>query len=317
MTQAKPWALAIVGATATGKSAFGLSVAQALQGEILCMDSMQIYRGMDIGTAKPTAEEQAQVKHHLLDIVSPQTPFSVEDYQACAIPTMQAVLARGKVPILVGGTGLYLRTLAQGMNLGGVKGDEALRAKYNAIATQPNGNLHLHKQLQAVDAQTAQRLHPNDVRRVIRALEVYDITGTPMSEQKPTRGEPPCHIVPIALGMKRETLVARIEKRIDLMFAQGLLQEVSDLLAQGVSPNAQSMQGIGYKECIAVVQQQLAQDEAKKQMVHNTKLYAKRQNTWFRAEPNLQWFHVEDDQWQQSALAFLQNELQQKGWLNA
>lgn len=285
----KPQVIAVAGPTASGKSDLALQLAQKLDGEIICMDSMQIYRRMDIGTAKPTAEEQALVPHHMLDIVDPTENYAVADYAQNAEKVICEIAARGKQPILVGGTGLYLKALMHGLSLGNAGGDEKIRARLYAMAEEPEGKAHLHRQLAEVDPASAAKFHPNDIRRVIRALEVYELTGTPISRQRQDEPERPFSILPLAIDMPRDVLYARLEKRVHLMMQQGLLEEVEALLKSGVTAGMQSMQGIGYKELIPVVQGLQHIDDAVWQIVLNTRHYAKRQGTWLRTEPKTIW----------------------------
>ncbi|NLO86864.1 MAG: tRNA (adenosine(37)-N6)-dimethylallyltransferase MiaA [Clostridiales bacterium] len=285
----KSGVIAIVGATASGKSSLALVLAEKLNAEIICMDSMQIYRGMDIGTAKPTMDEQARVPHHLLDIIDPMEPFAVADYVRYAEHAIADVTQRGRVPMLVGGTGLYLQALMHGLALGGVKSDEAVRSKFVDISNEPQGNLRLYFMLDAVDPITAKRLHPNDVRRVIRALEVFELTGIPMSEQKQDKPDKPYEIFPIGLLMPRELLFERIALRVHQMMAAGLIAEVEQLLNSGISPDAQSMQGIGYKEMVPVIKGEQTTEEAAGQLILNTRHFAKKQGTWFRKEKEIHW----------------------------
>ncbi len=291
----KPWALAIVGATATGKTALSFHLAEHLDIEILCMDSMQIYRGMDIGTAKPTLQEQETIAHHLHSFVDPKEAFSVDAYVKMALDTIQAVHQRGHIPLFVGGTGLYLKALSEGLELGCVQANEEIREKYHAMALEENGKERLHAQLANVDPVTAKRLHPNDVRRVVRALEIFEVSGIPMSEQPKKKGNGLCDVFPIALDMPRPLLVERIERRVDIMMEQGLLDEVKRLMDQGVLSDAQSMQGIGYKELMPVLQGNLKREDGIAQIKRNTKLYAKKQNTWFRGDSLTQWFAHDEE----------------------
>lgn len=291
----KPQVIAISGATASGKSDLALKLAVALGGEIICMDSMQIYRRMDIGTAKPTLEEQAMIPHHMLDIVEPTENYAVADYAQAAEKTIFEIAARGKQPILVGGTGLYLKALMHGLSLGNAGGDEAIRAKLYAITEEPDGKMRLHSQLSQVDPVSAAKFHPNDIRRVIRALEVFELTGTPISQQKQEEPERPFAVLPLAIDMPRDILYARLEKRVHLMMEQGLLQEVKTLLESGVTAQMQSMQGIGYKELIPVVQGNQSIENAVWQIILNTRHYAKRQGTWLRTEPQTIWISEEPD----------------------
>ena len=285
----KPKVLAVTGATASGKSALALDVAKALDGEIICMDSMQIYRRMDIGTAKPTARERAAVPHHMLDFLEPTETYAVADYARDAENAVRDVLSRGKTPILVGGTGLYLKALMHGMELGGAGSDEALREKLNREALEPGGKERLHERLAQADQQTAARLHPNDVRRVIRALEVFHLTGVPLSRQNQRQGEGAFDVLPLAIDMPREELYKRLESRVQAMMAAGLPGEVKALLDSGVTADCQSMQGIGYKELIPAIRHGGSLETAAWEIIIHTRHYAKRQNTWLRAEPLTCW----------------------------
>ena len=285
----KPRIIAIAGPTASGKSDLALRLAQKLNGEIVCMDSMQIYRRMDIGTAKPTAQEQQAVAHHMLDIVEPTENYAVADYARDAESVINEILSRGKQPILTGGTGLYLKALMHGLTLGGAGSDEKLREKLNALALEPGGKEQLHDRLAKVDPVSAQKLHPNDIRRVIRAIEVYALTGMPISQQRQEEPYGPFEVLPLAIELPRPILYERLEKRVHIMMVQGLLYEVAALLESGVTPQMQSMQGIGYKELIPVVQDGADLKDAVWQIILNTRHYAKRQGTWLRTEPKTIW----------------------------
>ena len=290
----KPAVIAVAGPTASGKSDLGLKLAQRLGGEIVCMDSMQIYRRMDIGTAKPTAQERALLPHHMLDVADPTEAYAVADYAVAAEQVIAQILSRGRVPILVGGTGLYLKALMDGLSLGGTGGDERLRAELNALADEPGGKERLHARLAAVDPETAARLHPNDRRRVIRAIEVFEQTGVPMSRQNHAAQERPFRVLPLALDWPRELLYARLETRVHRMMEMGLLSEVHALLESGVAPAAQSMQGIGYKELIPAAMGQDDVNRAVWDIIVHTRHYAKRQGTWLRAEPRCVWLDARD-----------------------
>ncbi len=290
----KPAVIAVAGPTASGKSDLGLKLAQRLGGEIVCMDSMQIYRRMDIGTAKPTAQERALLPHHMLDVADPTEAYAVADYAVAAEQVIAQILSRGRVPILVGGTGLYLKALMDGLSLGGTGGDERLRAELNALADEPGGKERLHARLAAVDPETAARLHPNDRRRVIRAIEVYEQTGVPMSRQNHAAQDRPFRVLPLALEWPRDLLYARLETRVHRMMEMGLLSEVRALLESGVAPAAQSMQGIGYKELIPAAMGQEDVNRAVWDIIVHTRHYAKRQGTWLRAEPRCVWLDARD-----------------------
>ena len=290
----KPAVIAVAGPTASGKSDLGLKLAQRLGGEIVCMDSMQIYRRMDIGTAKPTAQERALLPHHMLDVADPTEAYAVADYAVAAERVIAQILSRGRVPILVGGTGLYLKALMDGLSLGGTGGDERLRTELNALADEPGGKERLHARLAAVDPETAARLHPNDRRRVIRAIEVFEQTGVPMSRQNHAAQDRPFRVLPLALEWPRELLYARLETRVHRMMEMGLLSEVRALLESGVAPAAQSMQGIGYKELIPAAMGQEDVNRAVWDIIVHTRHYAKRQGTWLRAEPRCVWLDARD-----------------------
>ena len=290
----KPAVIAVAGPTASGKSDLGLKLAQRLGGEIVCMDSMQIYRRMDIGTAKPTAQERALLPHHMLDVADPTEAYAVADYAVAAEQVIAQILSRGRVPILVGGTGLYLKALMDGLSLGGTGGDERLRAELNALADEPGGKERLHARLAAVDPETAARLHPNDRRRVIRAIEVFEQTGVPMSRQNHAAQDRPVRVLPLALEWPRDLLYARLETRVHRMMEMGLLSEVRALLESGVAPAAQSMQGIGYKELIPAAMGQDDVNRAVWDIIVHTRHYAKRQGTWLRAEPRCVWLDARD-----------------------
>lgn len=298
----KPRVLAIAGPTASGKSDLAMELARRLNGEIICMDSMQIYRRMDIGTAKPTAKEQAEIPHHMLDIVEPTDSYAVADYALDAQKAIHAVLARSKLPILVGGTGLYLKALMHGLSLGGAGSDDHLRERLNAIAQEPDGRQRLHARLKEVDPVSAAKLHPNDVRRVVRALEVFELTGMPISQQKQQENEGPFAILPLAISIPRDALYARLEKRVHQMMENGLLGEVELLLESGVEPGMQSMQGIGYKELVPVIHGEEKLENAVWQMILNTRHYAKRQATWLRTEPQVVWMEEMGEQRLEAAL---------------
>ena len=277
--------IGIVGPTASGKTALSLLVGKRLGGEILCMDSMQIYKGMDIGTAKPTKEEQAAVPHHLHSFLAPTESFSVSQYAEKA----REVIDRVNVPILVGGTGMYLQSLSLPMDYGAVGGDEAIRKHYHEIA-DTQGAEALHRILERVDPASAARLHPNDIRRVVRALEVYDLTGTPLSAQRmPGPEDAPYDFQLYALDLPREVLYSRVDQRVDQMMRDGLLDEVKQLKDSGVPADAQSMQGLGYKELLPVLDGKTSLEDAVSLIKLRTRHYAKRQLTWFKRDERIRW----------------------------
>ena len=296
----------LTGPTASGKTALSIRLARAHDCEIVCMDSMQIYRRMNIGTAKPTAQEQAMVTHHMLDILEPTDSYAVADYALDAEKVIRDAISRGKLPILTGGTGLYLKALMHGLTLGGAGGDEKLREKLNAIAQEPDGKQQLHDRLAQIDPVSAEKLHANDIRRVIRAIEVFETTGTPISQQKQEEQSGPFDILPLAIDIPRPILYERLEKRVHQMMRDGLLKEVKALLAEGVTPQMQSMQGIGYKELVPVAQKAVKVDDAVWQIILNTRHYAKRQGTWLRNEPKVIWMSETGEARMKRALSLIE-----------
>lgn len=296
---AKPPLIVLAGPTASGKTGLSIKLAHELHGEIIAMDSMQVYRGMDIGTAKPTLAEREGIAHHMLDVADPRDAFSVADYVEQAKVCIDNIHQRGKLPILAGGTGLYLKALTTAMTLGETQGDGAIRSGLMALAEQENGKAILHGMLKEADPVTAGRLHPNDVRRVVRALEVMKLTGKPISAQQPgLQAECPFSLCILGLNWDQGALYRRIEKRVDNMMVAGLLGEVEGLLTSGVSPASQSMQGLGYKELVPVLTQGRPLSEAVEAIKLGTRHYAKRQMTWFRRTEDIRWLDG-----QQSGLA--------------
>ncbi len=305
----KPICWVLAGPTASGKTALSIRLAKEHNCEIICMDSMQIYRGMTIGTAKPTAEEMDGVPHHMVDIADPGEPFSVAQYQEIAERAAADIIARGKQPLYVGGTGLYLRALRHPMAMGMVTGDEAIRTELEQIAEQTDGRYLLHKQLQEIDPETAARLHVNDVRRVVRALEVFRLTGVPFSQQPQVEAEPPFEYRVASLTMDRALLYQRIEKRVDLMLEAGLVDEVRQLLAAGIPADAQALKGLGYKELIPYLSGNCTLEEAVYELKLGTRHYAKRQLTWMRREEDVLWVDsLHPDAYEQLEHWFVQGE---------
>lgn len=279
----------LTGPTASGKTGLSIRLAKEFGCEIVCMDSMQIYRRMNIGTAKPTMEERDGVPHHMLDVVEPDETFSVAQYQAMAEACFREIHARGRQVLLVGGTGLYLRALRQPMTMGDAGADQALRDELQALADAPGGRERLHAMLEAVDPATAARLHLNDVRRAIRALEVFHSTGVPFSQQPQKQTEVAFDYRVATLTMERERLYRRIEDRVDQMLRDGLVAEVSALMAEGVPLSAQAMKGLGYKELAPYVLGETDLAQAVDAIKLGTRHYAKRQLTWMRREEDVLW----------------------------
>lgn len=283
--------LVITGPTATGKSAVAVEVALRVGGEIISADSMLVYRGMDIGTAKPTPAERKGVPHHLIDIVEPGEDFSVATFQAMARDLIAEINARGSLPILVGGTGLYIRAVLRGFRFaGGV--DKELRRRLAGEA-RLFGPVHLHEKLRAVDPEAAARIHPHNVKRVIRALEVFYQTGKPISAAA-GQENPPYDALVFGLYLDRQELYRRIEARVDAMLKAGLVEEVRHLLARGLPRETTAMQALGYKEIAAYLAGEVTLEEAVRLLKRNTRRFAKRQFTWFRREEGICWLNVAD-----------------------
>ena len=293
-----PRILAIVGPTAGGKTALSLALAKALDGEVICCDSMQIYRGMDIGTAKPTPEEMAEIPHHLLDVADPADAFSVNDYVTRAKEAVQDILDRGKLPVFCGGTGLYLDAFLRGGLPETPPADPVLRARLDAEA-DALGEDALHARLAAVDPESAETVHKNNRRRVIRALEIFELTGIPKSEWDRRSNEAPLCYNAAVIGLRfadRALLWSRIAQRVDLMLEQGLLQETKRLLEGGVFENSPTAAAaIGYKELLPYLRGECDLAAATEELKTATRRYAKRQMTWFCAKPYVHWIDACDE----------------------
>ena len=285
--------ICLLGPTAVGKTEIALQLAQHLDAEIVSVDSRQIYRQMDIGTAKPTSEEQEAARHHLIDCVDITTPFSVADYQSLADAAIADVQNREKQVLLVGGAGLYFRAIVDGL-FEGPGADVSLRKRLEQEASQHGVDV-LHARLRACDPVSADRIHPNNLIRVIRALEIYELTGTPMSEhQQEWLSEKHRYpFIAYGLTLPREKLYRRIEHRIDIMLANGLIAEVESLLASGYSRDTFALQSFGYKELIAYLDGKCTYIEAIEELKQNTRRFAKRQLTWFRKDKRIKWLDRE------------------------
>ena len=283
--------LVIVGPTASGKTRMAVELAKAHNGEVVSADSMQIYRRMDIGTAKPTAEEMDGIPHHMIDVANPEEDFSVARYVELASACVDDILARGKLPIVAGGTGLYVDSLLSGRTFAAFSPESALRKELEAELAERGGEAML-EELSRVDPEAAARLHPNDHKRIVRALEVYRSTGRTISEHnRETRALPPRYeALTIGLNFQdRADLWARIDARVDQMAADGLEREVRELLSSGLSPRCTAMQAIGYKEFVAAVEGDMTWREAEELVKLRSRQYAKRQLTWFRRNPEVHW----------------------------
>ncbi|MDD6995928.1 MAG: tRNA (adenosine(37)-N6)-dimethylallyltransferase MiaA [Candidatus Borkfalkiaceae bacterium] len=284
----KPIAV-ICGPTASGKTGFAVDLAEKLNTEVVSADSMLVYKRLNIGTAKPTPEEMRNVRHHMIDVVSPTEKFSVSDYRNMALPVIERLLNEGKTPVICGGTGFYIEALLYRSEMGGFGANEEVRAKYAAVLREmgaEEGAKYLHSLLEKADSESAARLHVNDVKRVIRALEIYECTGRKKSEQHDTK-TPRFRFYAYCVSFPRETLYQRIDKRVDEMFERGLVNEVEELLHSGVRRTDQCMQGIGYKEVIEGILDGVPWERVKDNVKRNTRRYAKRQITFFKRMQNL------------------------------
>ncbi|MEE8389998.1 MAG: tRNA (adenosine(37)-N6)-dimethylallyltransferase MiaA [Anaerolineae bacterium] len=283
--------LAIVGPTAVGKTALSLHLAETLDGEIVSADSRLFYRGMDIGTAKPTSEERARVPHHLIDIANPDATVGLAEFQEQALAAITDVHARGKLPLLVGGTGQYVRAVVEGWRIPRVPPDPDLRAELEAQAEREGGGA-LHTRLAQLDPVAAQRIDPRNVRRVIRALEVCLVTGRPISEQQ-RKQPPPYHIFQVGLTMERADLYARADRRVEAMMDAGLEGEVRQLVRAGYGWNLPAMSGLGYAQFRPYFEAQASLEEVAVEIKRATHRFIRRQYNWFRLnDPHIRWFDV-------------------------
>ncbi|MDG0875392.1 tRNA (adenosine(37)-N6)-dimethylallyltransferase MiaA [Paenibacillus thiaminolyticus] len=290
----RPRLLVLVGPTAVGKTNLSLDVAHAYECEIISGDSMQVYRGMDIGTAKLPLEERRGIPHHLLDIHDPDYAFSVAEFQERCRHLIDDITARDRLPFIVGGTGLYVESVCYSFEFSDAGSDEAFRREMNEFALA-HGPEALHAKLQAVDPVTANRLHPNDQRRVVRALEIYHLTGETLSSQLAGQQKTsPYDLCLIGLTMDRQMLYKRIEDRIDIMIRDGLIEEVRRLLDAGYSRQLISMQGLGYKEIAAYLENEMSLEAAVERLKRDTRRFAKRQLSWFRRMQDIEWVDVTD-----------------------
>lgn len=285
----------LVGPTASGKSALALALAEKVGGEIVAADSMQVYRGLDIGTAKPNAEDRSRVPHHLVDLVDPDRPFTAAEYVGLASAAITEIRARGRLPIVVGGTGFYIRALFHGLFNG--PGEMTRLRETLCQEASRVGSATLHRQLETVDPESAAAIHPNDLFRIVRALEVVTASGRPISalrlearrDHRPIQGP----ILKFGLERNRRELYQRIEVRVEAMMAQGLLREVRNLLDRGYPRTLRPLRAIGYRHMIWHLTGRADLDEAVSFLKRDTRRYAKRQLTWFRHEDEIEWLPVE------------------------
>ena len=289
--------ICIAGPTASGKTALAVELAKAIDGEVVSCDSMQVYKGMDIGTAKPTQEEMQSVVHHMLDVAEPWEDFSVSRYCQMATPIVDDIIARGKTAIIAGGTGLYMDALIRGNSFAPYP-STGMREKLEAQADREGMDAMLTL-LHSIDPEAAARLHLKDRKRILRALEVYYETGeTITAHNRKTQALPPRYI-PIWFGLEdvqRQTLYERIDRRVEQMLSNGLLDEIRTLLAKGISENCTAMQAIGYKEFIDALNGRCTIQEAAALVQQSSRHYAKRQLTWFRRNPAIHWLRRQQDE---------------------
>ena len=285
----------IVGPTASGKTNLSIELAKRMDGEIISADSMQIYKYMDIGTAKPTKEEMQGIKHYLIDEVLPSEDFNVVRFKELAEKYIEKILEMGKQPIVAGGTGLYISSLINNINFSESESDWELRETLKKEAEEL-GPEYLHKKLQEVDPTSAMNIHPNNIKRVIRALEVYYQTQKPISyHNEISRTIPPKYeFILIGLTMDRQVLYERINKRVDIMIQNGLVDEVNKLVNLGYADSIISMQGIGYKEILEFLRNNITLEQAIENIKQGTRRYAKRQITWFKRITGIRWFNIDN-----------------------
>jgi tRNA dimethylallyltransferase len=284
----------IVGPTAIGKSALGVELALILNGEIISGDSVQVYKKLDIGSAKPTPEEQKGIPHHLIDLLDPQEPFTAASFQVRTKELIQSLQAQGKVPIIVGGTGLYIRSILDDFAFP-QEGSDLIKKKWLEYA-KVNGNKALHGRLEEVDPVSALKLHPNDTARIVRALEVLELTGKPLSEQRAYKEREyrdlGNSVIYVGLEAPREIIYDRINKRCEQMVNCGLIEEVQALLRDGYSPKLKALQSIGYRHTLYYLRGLVSLAEMLRIFKRDTRRFAKRQLTWFRRDPRIRWYDI-------------------------
>ena len=285
--------IVICGPTAVGKTKYAIETALAFNGEIVSCDSMQLYKYLDIGSAKPTPEEQAQVKHYLVDEIDPSESFSAAKYQTMAKDAIEKIFAKGKNPIIAGGTGLYLNALLYDMDFSAPPGDTAFRDELYKLAEDQGAEV-LHNKLKALDSAAAERIHPNNIKKVVRAIEAAKEGNKVKDFAADLRPTKDYTSRLVGLTRDRAELYARINLRVDLLRAQGLVEEVRGLLQRGLTESDISMKGIGYKEIIGYLEGRYSLSEAADLVKKNTRHYAKRQLTWFKRYNDMQWFNISE-----------------------
>lgn len=303
----------LTGPTAVGKTALSIGLAKAVDGEIISADSMQVYRKMNIGTAKIQQSEMQGVRHHLIDILDPGEDFNVVLFKKYALEAMKDIYSRGKIPVVVGGTGFYIQALLYDINFEDNDNDMSYREELQTLAAE-HGNSYIHDMLAGVDPESAEKIHENNVKRVIRALEFYKKTGTKISEhnEAESQKESPYNFEYFVLNDDRQKLYDRIDRRIDIMLEDGLLDEVRSLVDEGYSRDLVSMQGLGYKEMIDYIQERYTLDEAVYTLKRDTRHFAKRQVTWFKREKQVTWVNKNEFDSEADILSFMIERLREK-----
>ena len=295
--------IVLTGPTAVGKTSLSMSLAKAVNGEIISADSMQVYKKMDIGSAKIRSEEMQGIPHYLVDVLEPEEEFHIVKFQQMAKKAMEDIYSRGKIPILVGGTGFYIQAVTKDIDFTEAQQENDYRKELEALAEEKGGE-HLHEMLRKVDPVSADAIHAHNVKRVIRALEFYNQNGSPISahneEQK--QHESPYNLAYFVLNMPRELLYERIDLRVDQMMKEGLLEEVSRLKEEGCHRGMVSMQGLGYKEILAYLDGEYPLEEAVRVLKRDTRHFAKRQLTWFRREQELTWVNKDQFSYQEDQI---------------
>lgn len=295
--------IVLTGPTAVGKTSLSISLAKAVNGEIISADSMQVYKGMDIGSAKIRKEEVQGVTHYLVDILEPEEEFHIVKFQELAKAALEEIYAKGKIPILVGGTGFYIQAVTRDIDFTQAEQETSYREELEQFAKE-KGAEYLHEKLREVDSKSAENIHANNVKRVIRALEFYHQNGTPISEHNEEQKQQtsPYNLAYFVLTAPREILYERIDRRVDQMMEEGLLEEVKSLRERGCHRGMVSMQGLGYKEILAYLEGEYPLEEAVRILKRDTRHFAKRQLTWFRREQDVIWVDKEQFHWNEAEI---------------
>lgn len=295
--------IVLTGPTAVGKTSLSISLAKAVNGEIISADSMQVYKGMNIGSAKIRKEEMQGVTHYLVDILEPEEEFHIVKFQKLAKAALEEIYAKGKIPILVGGTGFYIQAVTRDIDFTQAEQETSYREELEQFAKE-KGAEYLHEKLREVDSKSAENIHANNVKRVIRALEFYHQNGTPISEHNEEQKQQtsPYNLAYFVLTAPREILYERIDRRVDQMMEEGLLEEVKSLRERGCHRGMVSMQGLGYKEILAYLEGEYPLEEAVRILKRDTRHFAKRQLTWFRREQNVIWVDKEQFHWNEAEI---------------